>query len=90
MNLLLVINGGDMFCMACVFDKKASSLRPVKINNVNFLSDNMSFPLAGNDEAFSYFVKGERFDLVLLYPSKRLLAEVVSINESGYVNVTFI
>lgn len=79
-----------MFCMACVFDKKASSLRPVKINNAIFLSDNMSFPLAGNHEAFSYFVEGDCFDLVPLYPSKRLLAEVVSINENGYVNVTFI
>ncbi len=80
----------DMFCMACIIDKKISKLRTVEIHNSELLDGTVTFPLIGNDKAFSYFVEGDRFDLVPLYPSQRLLAEVVSISKDGYVNARFI
>lgn len=79
-----------MLCMACIIDKKISKLRAVEIYNSELLDDAVIFPLIGNDKAFSYFVEGDRFDLVPLYPLQRLLAEVVSINKDGYVHARFI
>ncbi len=80
----------DMICMACIIDKKISKLRTVEIHNFELLDGTVNFPLIGNDKAFSYFVEGDRFDLVPLYPPQRLLAEVISISKDGYVNARFI
>lgn len=80
----------DMFFMACIIDKKISKFRPVEIYNSELLVGAVTFPLIGNDKAFSYFVEGDRFDLVQLYPLQRLLAEVTSISKDGYVNARFI